>query len=227
MATACEILVTIEDDAWEDALAGVEGLALRAAEAAIAGALADDLYEIPAGPKELSVVLADDETVRALNRDYRGKDRPTNVLSFALHADADHPDEEYPDGEYPDGEHDAESGDRESLAEDGPPPVLSNPPTVLGDVILAYGTVVREAAEQGKPLAHHLTHLIVHGVLHLIGYDHIADDEADEMERLETRILSSLDIPDPYAGGDARAPDEPEPDGPGGAAAGKAPTNLT
>lgn len=86
----------------------------------------------------------------------------------------------------------------------GPTNVLSfpapdNPEGLLGDIALAYGVCTREALEQGKPLAHHLQHLVTHGVLHLLGYDHLVDDEAEEMEALERRILAGLDIPDPYA----------------------------
>jgi len=86
----------------------------------------------------------------------------------------------------------------------GPTNVLSfpapdNPEGSLGDIALAYGVCAREAGEQGKPLAHHLQHLVAHGVLHLLGYDHLIDDEAEEMEALERRILAGLDIPDPYA----------------------------
>lgn len=86
----------------------------------------------------------------------------------------------------------------------GPTNVLSfpapgNPEGSLGDIALAWGVCAREAAEQGKPIAHHLQHLVAHGVLHLLGYDHLADDEAEEMEALERRILAGLDVPDPYA----------------------------
>lgn len=210
MTGSTEILVTVEHSAWEDALPEVEALVLRAAEAALAGAVEDDLYDIPTGPSELSVVLADDAMVHELNRTYRGKDKPTNVLSFALFADAEQEETDEDDLPIPEGV-DGKDGDEdaESLAPSAPPPVL------LGDVILAYETVARESAEQGKALADHLTHLVVHGVLHLIGYDHIADDEADDMERLETGILDKLGIPDPYAGSDGyRPPDEPDdPDG--------------
>lgn len=90
---------------------------------------------------------------------------------------------------------------------DAPTNVLSfpappNPEDHLGDVALAYGVCAREAAEQGKPLAHHLQHLTVHGVLHLLGYDHIGDDEAEAMEGLERAVLAGLGIPDPYAAGE-------------------------
>jgi probable rRNA maturation factor len=80
-------------------------------------------------------------------------------------------------------------------------PAPANPERFLGDVALAYGVCAREAAEQGKPLAHHLQHLVAHGVLHLLGYDHIGDDEAEAMEDLERIVLAGLGVPDPYAAG--------------------------
>jgi probable rRNA maturation factor len=93
---------------------------------------------------------------------------------------------------------------------DAPTNVLSfpaphNPERHLGDIALAYGVCAREAAEQGKPMAHHLQHLVVHGVLHLLGYDHIGDDEAEAMEGLERAVLAGLGVPDPYAAGQGRA----------------------
>lgn len=154
-----DVSVTREAGDWpEDA----EWQAERAALAALAAA-----WDEEEGPAELSVVLADDALVHQLNRDYRGKDRPTNVLSFAL-TEAEEPEAE-------------------------------GAPLMLGDVILAFETVEREAAEQGKSPPDHMTHLVVHGVLHLLGYDHETDDDAEEMEDLETRILATLDIADPYA----------------------------
>jgi len=78
-------------------------------------------------------------------------------------------------------------------------PALESARPFLGDVILAFGVCAREAAEQGKPLAHHLQHLVAHGVLHLVGYDHQTETEAEEMEALERRILAGLNVPDPYA----------------------------
>ncbi|RAK67906.1 rRNA maturation RNase YbeY [Phenylobacterium kunshanense] len=92
-------------------------------------------------------------------------------------------------------------------SKDSPTNVLSfpaprNPEFHLGDIALAYGVCAREAAEQGKPLAHHLQHLVAHGVLHLLGYDHIGDDEAEAMESLERAVLAGLGVPDPYAAGE-------------------------
>jgi probable rRNA maturation factor len=112
---------------------------------------------------ELSVLLSDDARVRVLNREWRGKDTPTNVLSF-------------PGGD-----------------EDEPP---YGP--LLGDLALARETVAREADEMGIPFSDHLTHLVAHGFLHLFGYDHIEDRDAEEMETLERQILAELEIADPY-----------------------------
>lgn len=112
-----------------------------------------------------SIALASDARVRELNRTYRGKDKPTNVLSFpSAH------------------------------------PIDASAPTYLGDIILAAETLIREAAELGIPPAHHFQHLCVHGLLHLLGYDHESLTDAKEMEGLETTILARLGIPDPYLG---------------------------
>src|SRR4029079_7926612 len=110
-------------------------------------------------------VLASDALVRRLNRNYRGKDTATNVLSFPF---------QRPPG--------AESEDR----------------TYLGDVVLAAETVLMEADERGIERKHHLQHLVVHGLLHLLGYDHESDRGADEMERLEVDILATIGVGDPY-----------------------------
>lgn len=115
-------------------------------------------------PAEISILLADDSAVQQLNREHRGQDRPTNVLSFPIGA--------------------ADAG--------------VSSPVMLGDVVLACGVVAREAAAQGKPVAAHLRHLVVHGVLHLLGYDHETDPDAEAMESLEVEILQSLAIPNPY-----------------------------
>lgn len=122
---------------------------------------------------EIYVEIVSNDRSQELNREYRGKDKPTNVLSFP--------------GVEPD-----ELQDMFAFADQGGPPVP------LGDLIVADAVVVAEAAAQKKPIHHHFAHLVVHGVLHLVGYDHIEDDEAEEMEDLERQILASLDIPDPY-----------------------------
>ena len=142
------IEVEIEMGGWTDALPEAAHLTAVAAEAALQGEAAD-----------VMVLLSDDETVRELNARYRGKDSPTNVLSF-------------------------------------PAPATARPH--LGDVVLALGVCVREAEAQGKALADHLSHLVVHGVLHLRGRDHETDAEAGAMEDEERTILASLGVSDPY-----------------------------
>jgi probable rRNA maturation factor len=108
----------------------------------------------------VAVLLTDDAAVKTLNADFRGKDAPTNVLSF-------------------------------------PAPATAAPH--LGDIVLAFGVCAQEAEAQAKPLAHHLMHLTAHGVLHLLGYDHESDADAEAMEALEREILANLGVPDPYA----------------------------
>lgn len=124
---------------------------------------------------ELSIVLSDDRTVQEYNRDYRAKDKATNILSFP-------------------------GMDEDELEIFLAPPVPSAPmpPLMIGDVILAFETLQREADEQGKTITDHFTHLIIHGLLHLLGYDHINDDDAHIMEDQERKILSILNIRDPY-----------------------------
>jgi probable rRNA maturation factor len=121
---------------------------------------------------ELAIVLTDDSAIHALNRDWRGQDKPTNVLSF-------------PAARTPAG---------------GRPPAI-----VLGDIVIAYQTTAREARTERKPLANHLSHLAVHGFLHLVGYDHEVLRDAKAMESLEVEILDDLGVPDPYAVRGARA----------------------
>ncbi|MDP9138778.1 MAG: rRNA maturation RNase YbeY [Pseudomonadota bacterium] len=119
--------------------------------------------DVEASRTLLSVVLADDATVRALNRRWRKVDAPTNVLSFPQHRRHQRTDR-----------------------------------ALIGDVVLAGGLVAREARAQGKTLAGHTSHLIVHGVLHLLGHDHRNDREARQMERLEIKALAVLGIANPY-----------------------------
>ena len=116
---------------------------------------------------EVSVRIVDEPEMRALNREYRDQDKPTNVLAFP-------------------------AGDA-GFALPGMIPLL-------GDVVVCAGVVAREAGEQGKPLEHHWAHMLVHGTLHLLGYDHVGEEQAGTMEALERRILDELGIADPYAG---------------------------
>ena len=138
--------IEAEDDAWSGDVPDVEGVVRRAAEQV-------------APPGDVVILLTDDETVRDLNGRFRGKDRPTNVLSF---------------------------------------PAPENARPHLGDIVLAHGVCAAEAREQGKPFADHLSHLVIHGILHLMGHDHEADDEAEAMEAQERMLLAALGIPDPY-----------------------------
>ncbi|MDF1791752.1 MAG: rRNA maturation RNase YbeY [Thalassobaculaceae bacterium] len=151
--------VSIAAPAWGESVDDIPALAETAVEAALARAGVS-------GAVEVSVLLTDDAEQRDLNRDHRGKDSSTNVLSF-------------PAGFAPPA---------------GPRP--------LGDVSLALETVLREAGEQEISVADHLTHLLVHGTLHLLGYDHDDARDAEEMEALEREILAGLGIADPYADGD-------------------------
>jgi len=153
--------VIVVADCWQDQ-PDAEAVIQRAIEAAA------QICEVDVGNTEVAVMLTDDAGIRTLNNNWRGIEKPTNVLSFpALQ----------PTG--PVGEDD--------------------PPRMLGDIAIAYQTMRREADDEQKPFEHHLSHLTVHGFLHLIGYDHETDDEAEEMETLETEILAQLGISDPYA----------------------------
>jgi probable rRNA maturation factor len=140
------------------------------AEAVIDRAIstAAEIVNADLGEAELAVMLTDDSGIRTLNSNWRGIDKPTNVLSFpAL-----------------------------------PPTGAGGPddaPRMLGDIAIAYETTRREADDEQKPFDHHLSHLAVHGFLHLIGYDHETDNDAEAMETLEAEILAQLGIPDPYA----------------------------
>ena len=174
-----DIQVAIEAGDWQAALPDAEALCRRAAAAALAAAAT----RLGTAAAELSVTLADDEAVHDLNRTWRGKDAPTNVLSFPL----------LERNLLEKNEKSEETALVESVA--GGPPV----PLLLGDVILAHETVAREADAQSKPLADHVTHLVVHGVLHLLGFDHVEEADAVRMERTETEILARFGIADPYA----------------------------
>lgn len=145
--------------AWDAALPNAEKLVRR-----VVGAVLADRRVGPGRAAEIGIVLAGDAFVRRLNREHRGKDKPTNVLSFPLD-----------DARYAAGR-----------------------PLMLGDVVLAYGTVRREARAEGKAFADHAAHLLVHGTLHLLGFDHMKPREAGAMEAHEVRILAALGVADPY-----------------------------
>src|SRR5258708_14351295 len=137
---------------------------------------------------ELAIVLTDDSAIRALNRDWRGKDQPTNVLSFPAHA---------PSGSLPHARQRA-GGAASRRAGDGRV-------RLLGDIVIAYETMAREALAEHRPFRHHLAHLAVHGFLHLMGHDHAVEAEVDAMEALEIAVLARLNVPNPYLLRDAEA----------------------
>jgi len=154
-----EVLVVA--DCWQTE-PGAEAVIHRAIGAAA------EIADADVGDAELAVMLTDDSGIRTLNSNWRGIDKPTNVLSFpALQ----------PTG----------AGEPDDV------------PRMLGDIAIAFETTRKEADDEQKPFDHHLSHLAVHGFLHLIGYDHEKDDDAEAMESLEQEILAQLGIPDPYA----------------------------
>jgi probable rRNA maturation factor len=152
------VSIEVEDEAWQ-ALAGLDQLARTAVASALSGAGAKG------EERAIALLFTSDQSIAEINADWRGKNNPTNVLSFPAS-----PDIPIPEGE----------------------------PRPLGDIVLSHGVIAREAAEQGKTLHDHTAHLIVHGVLHLLGFDHETDEEAGKMEHLETSILKGLGISDPY-----------------------------
>ncbi|WP_192815586.1 rRNA maturation RNase YbeY [Methylocystis sp. ATCC 49242] len=154
-----DIDILISTPAWES-FEGLEALA----QDCVRASLAESGAKLAPGC-ELSVNFCDDAEIRELNAEWRGKDKPTNVLSFPT------------------------------------PGTLANRP-LLGDIVIAYETVAREAGEQAKTLRDHTAHMVIHGFLHLIGYDHETSAEAETMEALERRIAAGLGLRDPYAPGD-------------------------
>ena len=175
MAGRITVDVNIPEERWLELLPWLETLAVEAArEACLAGGAS----AIPADAMaEMSLTFADDNFIEALNARHRGIEGPTNVLSFPAASVADLP---------------------VSPAE-GPQPEL-----LLGDLVLGFETVVREAESQGKRPGDHVAHLVVHGVLHLLGFDHEQDDEAARMERLEAHIMDNRGIDDPYRPSDGK-----------------------
>lgn len=158
MSATLSVDIAIEAGDWPE---GLEPLAERALSAAL-----DHCGRAIAGPCEISVLLTDDAAQQVLNRQWRGKDYPTNVLSFpAIEA------EESVEG-------------------------------LLGDISLAHETLVREAGNLEKPFEDHFVHLLVHGMLHILGFDHETEHEALAMEARETDIMALLGYPDPYDGQD-------------------------
>ncbi len=133
------------------------------AEQTVRDAIAAAAAALSATDGEVSILLTDDSAIRKLNRDWRGIDKPTNVLSFPA-----------------------------------PKTKASGRATMLGDIVIAYETLARECDDEDRVFLHHLAHLTVHGFLHLIGYDHETERQAEEMEGLESKIMTRMKMPDPY-----------------------------
>ena len=169
--TTSLVELTVEEPAWEAALPDLETVADQATRAALAGVgLAPDRYSV-------SLLACDDARIAALNGVFRGKEAPTNVLSWpALPLAPASP----------------------GAAPPRPPEGSDGDPFPLGDVAIALQTCQQEAHAASKPLKNHTMHLILHGVLHLLGYDHETEDDAGVMERIEREALGKLGIPDPY-----------------------------
>ncbi|WP_448577710.1 rRNA maturation RNase YbeY [Thermaurantiacus sp.] len=158
-----------DEERWPEDMT-LEQFAGRAVRAALAGAGHAAALQAPQLDCEISILFADDAELRRLNSDWRGRDTPTNILSFPMWS--------------------KQQAARHLEAGEGS--------FLLGDMALAHETLAREAQEEGKPLADHLTHLLVHGTLHLLGHTHEEETEAQAMEALEIRILAMLGVPDPY-----------------------------
>jgi len=144
------LLIRVQDERWKQSLPHLRSVARKAVASVL------DLKNT-----EVSILLTDDEFVRLLNKEHRGIDKPTNVLSF-------------------------------------PMPDMGLPVWQAGDMVLAYETLIKEASEQNKTLEEHFSHLLIHSALHLCGYDHISDTEAEEMEQIETEKMKGLGFKDPY-----------------------------
>ena len=179
MASNVEVLISITCDAWTDALLNVEDICKTAASTAMDVEPTLDVEEslqsflprlalLEGTPREISVLLTDDKFMTGLNRDYRNKDQPTNVLSFS---------------NFGKGIELPELPEEETL--------------IYGDVVVSFETVKNEAESEGKTLEGHLSHMIIHGVLHLLGYDHEEASEAEKMEAIEIQILGSLGFDNP------------------------------
>ena len=159
-AVSLEIEVVIAEAGWRTALPDIERHCAAIGDAVVS-------FLPGSGAREVSLLLCDDATIRALNHRFRGQDKATNVLSF-------------PAGD------DATGG------------VEAGAPTPLGDIAIALGVTRTEAEQHDRPLGDHFAHLLVHGLLHLAGHDHMEEEMAEAMEALERRILATLAIADPY-----------------------------
>jgi probable rRNA maturation factor len=176
-AAELKIDVLVESEHWQDA---------GAAKTVVRRALKQAAAALSTKTAELAIVLTDDAAMRSLNRNWRGVDAATNVLAFAVRKTDPR-------------RHTARRPVGQAGSHFGNP--LRNLNDHLGDIVLAYETVKREARRDGKLFDHHLAHLVVHGFLHLLGYDHVNDAQARRMEKTERAILRDLAVPDPYCTG--------------------------
>jgi probable rRNA maturation factor len=169
-----EIAANIQDSEWEVQLPMLRDLYIATTNKVVERLIERDRTKLSPDIKatvEISILFTDDANIKILNREYRNQNKPTNVLSF-------------PDTEISKSALDETAKLGESL--------------FLGDIILARETIFTEAVDQHKSILDHLSHMLVHSLLHLAGYDHIDDDEAEEMEALEIKILAELNISNPY-----------------------------
>ncbi len=174
----CDLIQSFEVENWPLATEALSALADRTFEHALSSALNEEFeLNIPEGAAlEISLLYTDDTHIQELNKEFREKDKPTNVLSF--------PDTPLTD---------------EALKQS----VAWQEPLLLGDIAIAKETLIREAEKQKKSFDDHFCHLLLHGILHLLGFDHIEDDEAEEMEALEIKLLAKMGIDNPYQSGDS------------------------
>ena len=185
------IEVTVEADLWHAMVTDLERTCRQTVLQCLAVLCGRPASTLPAR-WVISVLLTDDDAIRHINRDHRHIDKPTNVLSFPL-AEPDEIDQSLADTSRPaqaEPPHDHQTAHDHEAA-----------PLMLGDVILAAQTIEREAGQQNKSLEAHLHHLLVHGILHLFGYDHVDDGDAEIMEQRERDILETMGIADPYCDG--------------------------
>jgi len=169
----CDAIVTVSDGSWLNWAVDLTALSNQLLELTLSHEILDGKIEFsgPDNHVEVSFLFTTDAEVQSLNKNFRNKDQPTNVLSFP---------------------------DTELTPENLKTALMFDEPLLLGDIALAEETIVKEAILQEKTANDHLTHLILHGILHLLGYDHVEESEAEQMEQYEVKLLAELGIKNPY-----------------------------
>ena len=169
----CEAIVTVSEGSWLNWAADLTALSNQLLQLALNHELLNAEIEFSGADNhvEVSFLFTTDPEVQLLNKNFRSKDQPTNVLSFP---------------------------DTELTPENLKTALMFDEPLLLGDIALAEETILKEAIAQEKTAPDHLTHLILHGILHLLGYDHVVDSDAEQMEQLEIKLLAELGIQNPY-----------------------------